>query len=93
MTCQLSKNGLIKIKVAPMLEMVFGEYVETSGIKFAYGQSDIDYALSKGKVLTFRFVRKDNQWYLFVTVERADVPFQSRYSNGMSLQLSWRDAG
>ena len=81
--CQISKDGRLKIKVAPMLEMVFGQYVEVDSIQFAYGQSDISYALDKGRALSFRFVRKDNQWYIFVTVERADVPYQSRYSNGM----------
>lgn len=81
--CQLSKNGRLKIKVAPMLEMVFGQYVEVDGIQFAYGQSDISYALDKGRALSFRFVRKDDQWYIFVTVERANVPYQSLYSNGM----------
>lgn len=81
--CQLDKDGRLKIKVAPMLEMVFGQYIEVDGVQFTYGQADIDYALDKGRALSFRFVRKDEQWYIFVTVERADVPYQSRYSNGM----------
>ncbi len=81
--CQLTKDGKIKINVPPALMPKFGRYIIADGIKFTYGQSDIDYALSKGKALTFRFVSQCGQWYIFCTVDRAEIPYQSKYSNGM----------
>ena len=81
--CQLSPEGSIKINVPRALESQFGKYITASGIKLAYGQDDINYALEKGKSLTYRFVRKNGKWYIFCTVERPQVPSQSRYANGM----------
>ncbi len=81
--CQLTSDGTIKINVPPGLIPKFGKYIKADDIKFAYGQGDIDYALSKGKALTFRFVRKNGIWYIFCTVDRAEIPYQCKYSNGM----------
>ncbi len=86
--CQLTKDGVIKINVPPALMPKFGKYIKADGIKFTYGQSDLDYALSKGKALTFRFVRKCGQWYIFCTVYRAEIPYQSKYSTSTALSAS-----
>src|SRR5919202_5130744 len=81
--CQLTPVGRLKIRVAPGLEHLFGKYLITEGIHFNYGQDNINYALEKGQALTYRFVRKQGQWYIFCTIQRPDVPTQSRYSNGV----------
>jgi IS605 OrfB family transposase len=81
--CQLTPEGRLKIRVAPGLEHLFGKYIVTEGIHFNYGQEDINYALEKGQALTYRFVRKQGQWYIFCTTQRPEVPTQSRYSNGV----------
>lgn len=89
--CQLDEEGNIIIKVPYHLENKHGEkvkrkqgkYVKASGIKFPYGQADIDWALSHSLPLHFRFVRKQGQWYIFCTINRPEIPYQSRKSNGM----------
>ena len=81
--CQITPDGKLKIRVAPALEHLFGKYITAEGVQFAYGQENINYALEKGQALTYRFVRKDGQWYIFCTTERPEVPTQSRYSNGV----------
>jgi len=81
--CQISPDGRIKIRVAPGLEHLFSKYIIAEGIQFAYGQDNINYALEKGLALTYRFVRKKRQWYIFCTTQRPCVPLQSRYSNGI----------
>lgn len=81
--CQLTTEGELKIRVPKALQGQFGDDVYAEGIQFAYGQDDIDYALKKGTALTFRFVRKQDQCYIFVTCDRAEVPDQSHRRNGM----------
>ena len=81
--CQLTPEGRLKIRVAPGLEHLFGKYLITERIHFNYGQDDINYALETGQALTYRFVRKPGQWYIFCTTQRPEVPPQSRYSNGV----------
>ena len=81
--CQLTPEGRLKIRVAPGLEHLFGNYLITEGIHFNYGQDNITQALEKGQALTYRFVRKQGQWYIFCTTQRPEVPTQSRYSNGV----------
>ena len=58
-------------------------YKTVNGVQFAYGQPDINYALEKGQALMYRFVRKQQQWYIFCTTQRPEVPVESRYSNGI----------
>lgn len=81
--CQITPEGRLKIRVAPSLEHLFGKYITVNGVHFAYGQQVINYALEKGQALTYRFVRKQGQWYIFCTTQRPEVPIQSRYSNGV----------
>ncbi len=81
--CQIRADGAIKIRVPPALEHLFGKHVTATGIQFAYGQQDIDYALENGQALTYRFVRKSGKWYIFCTTKRKEVPLQSRYANGV----------
>ena len=81
--CQLNADGDLKIRVPKLLESHFGKYVNTSGLNFNYGQDDITAALEgNDKALSYRFARKDDKWYVFVTVERPDVPFQASLANG-----------
>ena len=89
--CQLCDDGTLLIKVPQKLSSQFGEYnaakrgiyVAVSDIKFPYGQADIEYALASGQCISYRFVKKDSRWYLHASTERPEVPYQSRYSNGM----------
>lgn len=81
--CQLEKSGHIKIRVPQCLEATFGEYVEAENVHFSYGQETINYALGKPQALTYRFVRKNEQWYIFCTTDRPEIPYQSHRRNGM----------
>ncbi|NEP01189.1 MAG: hypothetical protein F6K58_21520 [Symploca sp. SIO2E9] len=89
--CQLEPDGTLKVAVPYSLSTKYGErlkgtktnYLSTTGISFKYGQGDVEYALAKGQALTFRFAKKNGIWYLFVTVELLEVPYQSHRRNGM----------
>lgn len=81
--CQITSEGQLKIRVAPGLEHLFGKYITVNGVQFAYGQQDINDALEKGQALTYRFVRKQQQWYIFCTTQRPEVPVESEDSNGI----------
>ena len=81
--CQLSEDGALKIRVPAALESEFGKYVQAENIQFAYGQTDIDWTLQNQKSISYRFARKDGKWYIFATVDRPDIPYQSHRHHGM----------
>lgn len=81
--CQLSQDSCLKIRVPTALESQFGKYVLGADIRFAYGQSDIDWSLTNNKAISYRFSRRDGKWYIFATVDCPEVPYQSYKSNGM----------
>lgn len=73
---QLSPDGILKIRVPAALKAKFGKYVTASGVKFPYGQENINYAINNSAV-SFRFYRKKQRWYIAVSVHIQDVPIQS----------------
>lgn len=93
--CRLTSNGELKITVPSCLLEQFGSYINCDGIKFRYGQTFVDIALSPArhkrgredrngteKAVTHRFVRKNKIWYLHTTVELPDIPWISHRKNG-----------
>ena len=93
--CRLTSDGSLKITVPPCLKDKFGSHVSCDGIKFRYGQTFIDIALTptghkRGnsyrngteKAVTHRFVRKNETWYLHTTVELPNIPWISSKKNG-----------
>ncbi|WP_448600814.1 IS200/IS605 family accessory protein TnpB-related protein, partial [Thermoleptolyngbya sp.] len=80
--CQLTPEGNLKIRVPAALEPQFGKSVTTSGIQFPYGQPDIDWALTNQQSISYRFARKAGRWYIYATVERPEVPYQSQRHKG-----------
>ena len=91
--CQLTQEGQLSITVPYILQSLYGELVKSKkgkprhcviipGIKFNYGQSDIDWALSHKQAITYRCVKKSNKWYLHASTDRVAVPIQTSKSNG-----------
>ncbi len=93
--CRLTSNGKLKITVPPCLLKEFGSHVGCDGVKFRYGQTFVDIALTPSKhkrgnsyrngtekAVTHRFVRKNARWYLHTTVELPDLPWVSSKNNG-----------
>ncbi|NET62701.1 MAG: hypothetical protein F6K47_43420, partial [Symploca sp. SIO2E6] len=81
--CQLDREGNLKIRVPKALEPKFGQYVSAQGIEFNYGQEEVLAALQRDQALSYRFARKNHQWYIFVTTQRRSMPFQTDRANGM----------
>ena len=87
--CQLEVKKL-SIRVPYFLEGKYGQtvadkkglYVVIEELVFPYGQEEIDWALSSGIAITYRFVCKKKQWYLFATIDRREVPIQTSLNNG-----------
>jgi IS605 OrfB family transposase len=93
--CRLTSDGELKITTPLCLLKEFGGHVSCDGIKFNYGQTFVDIALTPTKhkrgdsyrngterAVTHRFVRKNDQWYLHTTVELPDIPWISSKKNG-----------
>ena len=86
-SCTYDLENHLRIRVFSKDEEVFGNYVTLTNVEFGYGQENIDQAkipslgYTKGKMnqvkyyraLTWKFVRKDNNWYAYVTVD-VDLP-------------------
>ncbi|WP_052312584.1 IS200/IS605 family accessory protein TnpB-related protein [Geminocystis herdmanii] len=81
--CQLLANGTLKIRVPSCYESIFGKYYLIENVKFSYGQSDVEYALNNAQALTFRFVKKDEKWYIFCSFDLPETPTISDNKNGM----------
>jgi len=63
--------------VPPALEGSLGRYVVIPGVRFPYGQGEIEAALSRGEAVPFRFVRGEKKgedaWYVLATGERPEA--------------------
>ena len=93
--CRLTSDGELKITVPICLIKEFGSHVSCDGVKFRYGQTFVDIALTptghkRGltyrngteKAVTHRFVKRDHKWYLHSTVELPNIPNISNRKNG-----------
>ena len=93
--CRLTRDGELKITVPPCLVKEFGSHISCDGVKFRYGQTFVDIALTPArhkrgnsyrngteKAVTHRFVKRRDQWYLHTTVELPDIPWISQKKNG-----------
>lgn len=93
--CRVTSDGQLTITVPPCMLKQFGSHVTSDEVKFNYGQTFVDIALSptrhkRGnsyrngteKAVTHRFVRKNSKWYLHTTVELPDIPWISHKNNG-----------
>lgn len=93
--CRLTTDGQLTITVPPCLLKEFGSHVTSDEVKFNYGQVFVNIALTptqhkRGKeyrngtekAVTHRFVKKNQKWYLHITVELPDIPWVSHRKNG-----------
>jgi IS605 OrfB family transposase len=95
-TCTYDEKNHLRIRVFSKDEEFFGNYVTLSDVHFPYGQENIDKAkipklgFTKGKknetkyyrALTWKFVRKNNNWYANVTVDVDTPDIVSLENNG-----------
>ena len=79
--CQLIGCEL-QVRILPSLENEYGKYIKIP-VKFSYGQDIINNALSKKQAISYRFLRKEKSWYLFLTTKRENVVCTSRKELGV----------
>ena len=96
-SCTYDLENHLRIRVFSKDEEVFGNYVILPNVEFGYGQDHIDQAkipslgYTKGKMnpvnyyraLTWKFVRKNRNWYAYVTVDVDIPPIISLKNNGI----------
>ena len=96
-SCTYDLENTLRIRVFSKDEEVFGNYVILPKVEFGYGQDHIDKAkvpslgYTKGKMnqvkyyraLTWKFVRRNNNWYAYVTVDVDPPPIASLKNNGI----------
>ena len=95
-TCTYDLNNNIRIRMDKKDEDLFGKYITIPHVTFAYGQEQIDkakiptvgYTKGKGKknnyyrALTCKFIRKDKQWYLNISVDVDAAELKTLQGNG-----------
>lgn len=66
-------DGSLRLRVPPQLEAAFGKHFPVKDVKFAYGQSEIDAAMSRRWAVTYRFLWRDDKkaWYVHASVEHS----------------------
>ena len=96
-SCTYDLENHLRMRVFSKDEEVFGNYVTLTNVEFGYGQEHIDQAkvpslgYTKGKMnqvkyyraLTWKFVRKNRNWYAYVTVDVDIPPIISLKNNGI----------
>jgi len=69
--CQLIGN-ILQIRVIRTLEEKLGKFVNIP-IKLPYQQEIIYDAIKNEQAISYRFVRKEKNWYLFITTNRQNI--------------------
>ncbi|MGK7942574.1 MAG: IS200/IS605 family accessory protein TnpB-related protein [Crocosphaera sp.] len=91
--CQLTADGTLAITIPPCLIDQYQHHpnyqiinrtpkIVIENVYFPYGQETINWALDNQQALSYRFVHKKDRWYIFVTTEQIEVPYQSHSRNG-----------
>jgi len=70
-SCTLFPDKSLRIRVPNHLIKTYGKYLVLTGVSYSYGQEFIDRAHMAKSALTHRFVKKNDTWYLYTTI---DVP-------------------
>ncbi|MBU1558059.1 hypothetical protein KKC45_03795, partial [Patescibacteria group bacterium] len=78
--CQLIANKL-HLRLLPSLEKKYGKHIEIP-INFSYGKDIINNALLSKQAINYRFVRKENTWYLFLTTKRKEIEHSTKQGLG-----------
>lgn len=94
-SCTYDKDNALKLRVANELVGEFGKYVTLSGVIFPYGQEHLDKAKefrvvqdSEGKkkkefqAISYRFVRKNDAWYINASLNKDYPASTTRISLG-----------
>ena len=92
--CQLTADGRLAITIPPCLIDKYQHHpnyqiinrtakIVIEDVKFPYRQETINWALDNQQALSYRFVHQKNKWYILVTTNQIEVPYQSHRRNGM----------
>jgi IS605 OrfB family transposase len=95
-TCTYDLQNNIRIRMDKKDEDLLGKYITIPNVTFAYGQEQIDRAkiptvgYTKGKrnkvnyyrALTCKFIHKDKQWYLNISVDVDAAEIKTLQGNG-----------
>ena len=101
-SCTYDLENQLRIRVFSKDKAVFGNYVTLMNVEFGYGQEKIDKAkipslgFTKGKrnqvnyyrALTWKFIRKNSNWYAYVTVD-VDVPKKISLKNNGIISIDF----
>jgi len=101
-TCTYGAENTLRIRVAERFTKEFGTYIKIPEVVFAYGQEQLDLARqpvrirdAKGRSrkvyesISYRFVCREDRWYVHATVERKDpAPLTGRWNGAVGLDLN-----
>ncbi|WP_318618357.1 IS200/IS605 family accessory protein TnpB-related protein [Sporosarcina sp. YIM B06819] len=95
-SCTYDSENNLRIRVTSKDESKYGKYIIVPNVLFPYGQVELDkakipyvsYTKGKGekknyyKALTCKFIQKNNQWYLNMSVDVQEPEVQTIEDNG-----------
>lgn len=75
----------LRLRLPNCLEKSFGKYLLIEDINFNYGKEEVTKALlsEKRKAMTYRFLKDEKGWRLFVSFEEYSKPIISKIEHGM----------
>jgi IS605 OrfB family transposase len=78
----LMGDGSLRLRVPSGLSARYGRWVILHDVRVRYGQDVIDHALLTGQAISYRFVRRNQRWYIKATTERPDARISTHRSAG-----------
>lgn len=98
-TCTYSQDNTMRLRVADKFTKQFGKYITLANVIFPYGQKYLDKARTIRKVfnsrkeymaaISYRFLRKGDDWYVHATTELEASPLRtSRWNGAVGIDLN-----
>lgn len=96
-SCTYDLNNTLRIKVPNALAKKYGNYINIENVVFPYGQENLNkakipydgYTKSKNpqpkkyyKAISYRFMKKNNNWYIIATVDVEEPKIQTTTLGG-----------
>ena len=81
-SCVLNADGTLRIRAPNSLVPKYGKHVVIPNIKFSYQREILNEALNQKQTLSYRFIKKNNYWYIHTHIERKPSKIETRRECG-----------
>ncbi|WOF82134.1 hypothetical protein P5704_025435 (plasmid) [Pseudomonas sp. FeN3W] len=81
-SCVATVQADQRLRLRVRLPEALGKYITLTDVQFAYGHPSILNSLVAGRALSYRFIRDDQGWRVFVSTQHDDVPIVTKRGLG-----------